>query len=85
MTSIGQMNDIFKQLEECIKKCDSLSQDIKVIKKGHKQEVDATILAVKNGTSMPISFQEIYAITQATFAAEESMNTGLTIQLHHHK
>jgi hypothetical protein len=54
-------------------------------KKGHKQEVDATILAVKNGTSMPISFQEIYAITQATFAAEESMNTGLTIQLHNHK
>ncbi|GDX65280.1 oxidoreductase [Chlorobiota bacterium] len=53
-------------------------------KKGHKQEVDATILAVKNGTSMPISFQEIYAITQATFAAEESMNTGLTIQLHNH-
>lgn len=39
MTSIGQMNDIFKQLEECIKKCDSLSQDIKVIKKGHKQEI----------------------------------------------
>jgi hypothetical protein len=34
---------------------------------------------------MPISFQEIYAITQATFAAEESMNTGLTIQLHNHK
>lgn len=39
MTSIGQMNDIFKQLEECMKKCDSLSQDIKVIKKEHKQEI----------------------------------------------
>lgn len=39
MPSIGQMNDMFKQLEECMKKCDSLSQDIKVIKKEHKQEI----------------------------------------------
>ena len=30
---------IFKQLEAVLKKCDSLSQEIKDIKKQHKQEI----------------------------------------------
>lgn len=30
---------IFRQLEEVLKKCDSLSQEIKDIKKQHKQEI----------------------------------------------
>lgn len=30
---------IFKQLEEVMKKCDNLSQEIKDIKKQHRQEI----------------------------------------------
>ena len=39
MTEKGYMNDIYKQLEECMKKCDSLSQEIKDTKKAHKKEI----------------------------------------------
>lgn len=39
MPSKGQMNDMYKQLQEVMKKCDSLSQDIKVVKKEHKKEI----------------------------------------------
>ena len=33
MSSIGQMNDMYKQLEEVMKKCDNLSQELKSVKK----------------------------------------------------
>lgn len=39
MPSKGQMNDMYKQLQEVMKKCDSLSQDMKVVKKEHKKEI----------------------------------------------
>lgn len=35
----GRINDMYKQLEEVMKKCDSLSQEIKDIKKDHKKEI----------------------------------------------
>ncbi len=43
--------------------------------KGHDEEVKATVLAVRNGTEMPISYEQIRAITAATLAAEESLST----------
>lgn len=44
--------------------------------KGHREEVSATVQAVKSGSAMPISYKELYAVTSATFAAEESLATG---------
>ncbi len=49
--------------------------------KGHKEEINATVKAVKEGTEMPISYNEIRAVTLATFAAEESLATGVKIQI----
>ncbi|RYE51493.1 MAG: oxidoreductase, partial [Sphingobacteriales bacterium] len=49
--------------------------------KGHKQEVEAFISAVKSGGNMPISFESIYATTQATFAIIDSLITGLPQQI----
>ena len=39
MKSADYNNQMFKQVQELIKKCDSLSQEIKDIKKQHKQEI----------------------------------------------
>lgn len=50
-------------------------------KKGHKEEVHAFIQAVKSGTTLPISFQSIVDVTQASIAAVESMQQGTIITL----
>lgn len=39
MTEKGYVKDIYKQLEEFMKKCDNLSQEIKDLKKAHKEEI----------------------------------------------
>ena len=39
MPSMGQMNDMFKQLQDVMNKCDSLSSDIKTLKIEHKKEI----------------------------------------------
>lgn len=39
MPSMGQMNDMFKQLQDVMNKCDSLSSEIKNIKIQHKKEI----------------------------------------------
>lgn len=49
--------------------------------KGHNEEIHATVQAIKNGTAMPISYEEIRATTLATFAAEESLATNTIIHL----
>jgi polar amino acid transport system substrate-binding protein len=49
--------------------------------KGHKEEVDAFLKAVRDGDKMPISYTAIKAITLATFAAEESIQTAKPIEL----
>lgn len=42
--------------------------------KGHREEVESCVKAVQKGEPFPISFEEIKAITEATFAAEESLD-----------
>ncbi|GAB1430528.1 bi-domain-containing oxidoreductase [Ignavibacteria bacterium] len=49
--------------------------------KGHREEIEATVKAVKSGTPMPIGYAEIRAVTLATFAAEESLATGNKIPI----
>lgn len=39
MKSADYNNQMFKQIQELISKCDSLSQEIKDLKKQHKQEI----------------------------------------------
>lgn len=39
MPSIGQINDMFKQLQELMNKCDSLSSEMKILKIEHKKEI----------------------------------------------
>ena len=50
-------------------------------KKGHNEEVIATINAIEKGKEMPISYKEIRAITLATFAAMESIAKGVSIDI----
>ena len=47
--------------------------------KGQREEVAATIEAIKSGKEMPISYKQIRGVTLATFAAEESMATGAAV------
>lgn len=45
--------------------------------KGHKQEVEAFMDAIKNNNPFPISFESIYKTTMATFKCLDSVTTGL--------
>ncbi len=49
--------------------------------KGHKNEVHATIAAAKTGGEMPIQWDSIAATTRATFAIEQSLQTGSVVTL----
>jgi polar amino acid transport system substrate-binding protein len=53
------------------------AEKLKVIGKGHKQEVSAFIECLKNDTPTPISFESIYKTTLTTFKIIDSLNTGL--------
>ncbi len=48
--------------------------------KGHREEVAAFLRAVRNGSDPPIPYEEIFAVTQATFAAEESLRAGVPVR-----
>ncbi|MBL8005503.1 MAG: bi-domain-containing oxidoreductase [Candidatus Kapabacteria bacterium] len=49
--------------------------------KGQKEEVFATIDAIKNGKEMPIPFEQLYLVTKTTFAIIESLSTNSPIQI----
>jgi polar amino acid transport system substrate-binding protein len=49
--------------------------------KGHKQEMTALIQALKHGEKFPIEYETLRAVTLATFAAEESLRSGLAVSL----
>lgn len=48
--------------------------------KGHKEEVEAFLSSIKNGTSSPIPFDSMLATTLVTFAIHESLSTGETVR-----
>ncbi len=50
-------------------------------RKGIDEEVAAVIEAVRSGRQMPIPYEQIRAVTLSTFAALESMATGLPVEL----
>lgn len=50
---------------------------IKSSSKGHKQEVEAFLTLIKEGTVSPISFESIRLTTETTFKIIDSLNIGL--------
>lgn len=50
-------------------------------KKGHKEEVIAFIKSLKDGSPMPISFDELKAVTLTTFQIIESLETGQAVNI----
>ncbi|MEP7234417.1 MAG: Gfo/Idh/MocA family oxidoreductase, partial [Ignavibacteriota bacterium] len=48
--------------------------------KGHKEEVEAFITAIKSGGASPIPFDSILATTLVTFAIRESLATGEVVR-----
>ena len=50
---------------------------LKMQGKGHQQEVEAFLNAVKEGKDYPISFESIYATSKTTFKILDSLYTGL--------
>jgi polar amino acid transport system substrate-binding protein len=48
--------------------------------KGHREEIVATVAAIKKGESMPIDYATIRAVTLSTIAAVESLQTGIPIE-----
>ncbi|MHB0971887.1 MAG: bi-domain-containing oxidoreductase [Thermoanaerobaculia bacterium] len=49
--------------------------------KGHREEVAAFLSAVRDGSGPPIPYEELFAVTRATFAAQQSLRTGSPIRL----
>ncbi|GIV50111.1 MAG: oxidoreductase [Candidatus Kapaibacterium sp.] len=44
--------------------------------KGHREELQATVAAVSSGAPMPIPYEQLRAVTLATFAIVESLRAG---------
>jgi hypothetical protein len=47
--------------------------------KGFAEEAAAFVAAVRDGSAMPIPFEELVAVTQATFLALESLGSGAPV------
>jgi polar amino acid transport system substrate-binding protein len=50
-------------------------------KKGHNEEVVATLEAMRQGKELPINYETIRKVTLATFAAVESLKTSFAVEL----
>jgi polar amino acid transport system substrate-binding protein len=49
--------------------------------KGHRREVELTVEAMKHGKDAPIPFEQLFEVTEATFAIEEAIRTQRTVSL----
>ncbi len=49
--------------------------------KGHREELEAFVEAVKNSKEMPIKFEEIVTTTLVTFKILESLEKGVPIEI----
>lgn len=49
--------------------------------KGHKEELEAFVQAIKGNQEIPIKFEEIVATTLATFKTVESLQKGVPVTL----
>jgi predicted dehydrogenase/threonine dehydrogenase-like Zn-dependent dehydrogenase len=51
------------------------------IQKGHREEVEAFLTAIRDGRESPISFESLVATTRATFKALEALRKGMPVNL----
>jgi predicted dehydrogenase/threonine dehydrogenase-like Zn-dependent dehydrogenase len=51
------------------------------IQKGHREEVEAFLTAIKDGKESPISFESLVATTRATFKVLEALRKGMPVSL----
>ena len=59
MPSKGQINDMYKQLQEVMNKCDNLSHEIVVLKKEHRKEkekLNTRIIELENANKVFLYF-----------------------------
>ena len=49
--------------------------------KGHKQEIQLTLDAIRGGTAAPIPFREVIEVSEATLAIAESITKGQAVSL----
>jgi len=49
--------------------------------KGHRNEIDTLLSALAAKQAFPIDYEALRAVTLATFAAEESLRTGLPVDV----
>jgi predicted dehydrogenase/threonine dehydrogenase-like Zn-dependent dehydrogenase len=49
--------------------------------KGHRQELELTVDAMREGNSAPIPFTELMEVTRATFAIEQAIRTQRTVHM----
>lgn len=49
--------------------------------KGHKNEIEKTISAARQGLPAPIPFEQLVEVTETTFAVHESLSVGLPISI----
>jgi polar amino acid transport system substrate-binding protein len=75
--NIGVVNDF----RDGIFYKDNKATNLKSAGKGHKQEVEAFLNAVRDGKESPISFRSICLTTIATFKILDSLKTGLPQQI----
>ena len=48
--------------------------------KGHQREIELTVDAMRRGGCSPIPFEELVEVSEATFAIEEAIARGITVQ-----
>jgi len=72
------IEDFSKMLiaEKSVKKIKLSGQD-----KGHKNEVETFMNSIKKGEPSPMSFEDIYMVTKASFAVMESIKSGKVVDL----
>ncbi len=73
----GETSAVILDFSSVIIHRNNKASTIKTKGKGHKQEIEAFLDGVKNGTSFPIPFESIYKTTLATFRCLDSLATGL--------
>jgi hypothetical protein len=49
--------------------------------KGHEQEIELTLEAIRQGGSSPIPFEELMEVSEATIAIEEAIASGEAVSL----
>jgi len=76
--AIARLHD-FRELE--LARNGKVQKSKSVQDKGHRQELQLTIEAIRSGKPSPISFEELVEVTETTFLVQHALATGEVIRL----